>query len=173
MAEDSEEETAQAKELQSRFTAAEIEGLGFKGEPRLQTMIRFLRARKHKPEDSESMMRELVKWRADFGVDADAALGEDGVLGFDKCELMQFYPANYCGYDKLGRPMWLEQQGRFDLKNMFAVVSLDRLLRLHVVMCEELVHRLVESAKKNGRGLKNGSVTIVDMDGFSMRMVNR
>ena len=83
-------ETSAVAELLRRLTPAELDGCGFEGEPHDRKALRFVRARQGNAALAEQMIKKVVKWRVEFGVDKLVAAGESAALGFELEELLQF-----------------------------------------------------------------------------------
>lgn len=80
-------------------------------------LCRFLRARKWDLEATFTMFSDAEKWRRDFKVDE---LYEN----FDypeKEKVDEIYPQFYHKTDKEGRPVYIEQLGKLDLKKLYEV----------------------------------------------------
>ncbi|TPX65758.1 hypothetical protein SpCBS45565_g04929 [Spizellomyces sp. 'palustris'] len=124
-------------------------------------LLRFLRARKFQIPAAKKMWTDYQNWRKEFGTD-------DILHNFDFPEypvVKKFYPRFYHKTDKLGRPIYIEQLGGVDVKQLFAVTNIDRMLKNHVYEYEKLVHyRLPACSKKSGRYLEQ-SCTILDLKG--------
>ncbi|KAJ3153884.1 cytosolic factor, phosphatidylinositol/phosphatidylcholine transfer protein [Geranomyces variabilis] len=122
-------------------------------------LLRFLRARKFQLPASKKMWSEYVTWRKDFGTDNVLETFE-----FPEYPIVKkFYPRFYHKADKLGRPVYFEQLGGVDVKQLFAVTDIDRMLKNHVYEYEKLVkYRLPACSKKAGRYVEQ-SCTILDL----------
>ncbi|TPX57783.1 hypothetical protein PhCBS80983_g03595 [Powellomyces hirtus] len=122
-------------------------------------LLRFLRARKFHLPEAKKMWTEYITWRKEFGAD-------EILQTFDFPEypvVKKFYPRFYHKIDKLGRPIYFEQLGGVDVKQLFQVTDMDRMLKNHVYEYEKLVkYRLPACSKKTGRYIEQ-SCTILDM----------
>ncbi|KAJ3297927.1 cytosolic factor, phosphatidylinositol/phosphatidylcholine transfer protein [Borealophlyctis nickersoniae] len=124
-------------------------------------LCRFLRARKFQLPAAKKMWIEHVTWRKEFGVDTLATDFE-----FPEYPVVKkYYPRFYHKTDKLGRPIYIEQLGNVDAKQLFAVTTPDRMLKNHVYEYEKLVnYRLPACSKKYDHYIEQ-SCTILDLKG--------
>ncbi|KAJ3016036.1 cytosolic factor, phosphatidylinositol/phosphatidylcholine transfer protein [Thoreauomyces humboldtii] len=124
-------------------------------------LLRFLRARKFALPASKKMWTDYITWRKEFGTDTilqDFEFPEYPIV-------KKFYPRFYHKTDRQGRPVYVEQLGGVDVKQLFAVTDIDRMLKNHVYEYEKLVnYRLPACSKKAGHYIEQ-SCTILDMKG--------
>ncbi|KAI9089463.1 CRAL-TRIO domain-containing protein [Phlyctochytrium arcticum] len=124
-------------------------------------LLRFLRARKFQIPAAKKMWTDYVNWRKEFGT-------EEILTSFDFPEypvVKKFYPRFYHKVDKQGRPIYIELLGGVDVKQLFAVTDIDRMLKNHVYEYEKLVnYRLPACSKKAGHYIEQ-SCTILDLKG--------
>ncbi|XP_051130335.1 patellin-6-like [Andrographis paniculata] len=97
-------------------------------------LLKFLRARDFKVEDSLTMLLNCLAWRKEFG--ADAILGEE--LGFKELEGIVAYMQ---GFDREGHPVCYNEYGVFKDREMYERVfgddeKLNKFLRWRVQILE-------------------------------------
>ncbi|KAH8834211.1 CRAL-TRIO domain-containing protein [Flagelloscypha sp. PMI_526] len=128
------------------------------------TLLRFLRARKFDVALAKVMIIDCEKWRVEFGV-------EDLVKNFDfkeKVEVDKYYPQSYHKTDKDGRPVYIEQLGKLDIKALYAITTQERQLQRFVVEYQKfLEERLPACSKAVGHPIET-SCTIMDLNGVGI-----
>jgi len=111
------------------------------------------------------MFTDCEKWRKEFGVD-------ELVATFDykeRDEVMKYYPRYYHKTDKDGRPIYIEEIGKVDVKALYQITTLERQIQNLVVEYEKLADiRLPSCSEKNGKLIET-SCTILDLKGVSIR----
>ena len=110
------------------------------------------------------MFLDFHEWRKSFGVDALR----------DQFEFPEFhvvakaYPRFYHKTDKLGRPVYFEQIGSLDVKQLWSVTTVERMLKNHVYSYEKLIdYRLPACSAKKGEHMEQ-SCSILDLKGVSL-----
>ena len=88
-------------------------------------LLRFCRARKFKHEDIKKMLLAYAKWR----VDADIEDIANTFVFSEHEEVLKYYPHNYHGVCKIGRPVYIERTGFIDCPNLFRVCPMERMMR--------------------------------------------
>ncbi|CAB4378977.1 hypothetical protein RhiirA5_346863 [Rhizophagus irregularis] len=128
-------------------------------------LLRFLRARKFDLVKTKKMFTDCEKWRKEFGVD-------ELVATFDykeRDEVMKYYPRYYHKTDKDGRPIYIEEIGKVDVKALYQITTIERQIQNLVVEYEKLADiRLPSCSEKNGKLIET-SCTILDLKGVSIR----
>ncbi|CAG8623483.1 12109_t:CDS:1 [Acaulospora colombiana] len=128
-------------------------------------LLRFLRARKFDINKSKKMFFDCENWRKEFGVDELVKTFEYK----ERDEVMKHYPRYYHKTDKEGRPIYIEEIGRVDVKALYQITTLERQIQNLVVEYERLADiRLPACSEKYGR-LTETSCTILDLKGVSLR----
>ncbi|GAB7353874.1 hypothetical protein MBLNU459_g4231t1 [Dothideomycetes sp. NU459] len=159
------EQDAQVHQLRSM-----LEQAGFTERLDTLTMLRFLRARKFNVELSKQMFVESEQWRKTFGGGVDNL-----VQTFDykeKPQVFEYYPQYYHKTDKDGRPLYIEQLGKIDLKAMYKITTEDRMLQNLVVEYEKVADpRLPACSRKSGHLLET-CCTIMDLKGVGLTNVS-
>jgi len=104
------------------------------------------------------------QWRKDFGVD-------EIVKSFDfkeKAEVDKFYPQFYHKTDKDGRPVYIEQLGKLDIKALYAITTQERLLQRLVLEYEKFLdERLPACSAEVGNPVET-SCTILDLNNVGL-----
>lgn len=128
------------------------------------TLLRFLRARKFDLARAKEMIINCENWRKSFGVD-------DIVKSFDfkeKEEVDKYYPQFYHKMDKDGRPIYIEQLGKLDIKALYAVTTQERQLQRLVWEYEKfLTDRLPACSVAVGQPVET-SCTILDLQNVGL-----
>lgn len=83
---------------------------------------RFLRARQHDLARAREMWDKHVRWREDFGVDAE--LPEFHF--HERDAFVSLYPQGYHRVDRLGRPVYIQHVGSIDMRRLLEVTTEDR-----------------------------------------------
>ncbi|KAG9289869.1 hypothetical protein G9A89_015449 [Geosiphon pyriformis] len=128
-------------------------------------LLRFLRARKFDLNKAKKMFLDCEKWRKEFGVD-------ELVKTFDyteRDEVMKYYPRYYHKTDKQGRPIYIEEIGKVDIKALYQITTLERQIQNLVVEYEKLANVRVHACSKKAGKLIETSCTILDLKGVSLR----
>lgn len=127
-------------------------------------LLRFLRARKFDVEKAKAMLKSAEEWRKSFGVD-------DIVKNFDfkeKAEVDQYYPQFYHKTDKDGRPVYIEQLGKLDIKKLYAITTMERQLQRLVWEYERCItDRFPACSRAVGHPVET-SCTILDLKNVSL-----
>jgi len=127
-------------------------------------LLRFLRARRFDLEKAKAMIIACEQWRKEFGVD-------DIVKNFDfkeKAEVDKYYPQYYHKMDKEGRPIYVEQLGKLDIKALYAITSQERQLQRLVYEYEKFIsERLPACSAAVGHPVET-SCTILDLQNVSL-----
>lgn len=127
-------------------------------------LCRFLRAREHKLDLAEEMIRKEMKWRAE--VNPERILAEfPNDPHFAK--LTSYWPGDFHGVDRFGVPMLIERLGAIDTVALFNNANHDLLIKFHIYCMER--NDAVFSAAWEQFGSPTGYVHIEDVDGLSMK----
>ncbi|EEB08586.1 sec14 cytosolic factor family Sec14 [Schizosaccharomyces japonicus yFS275] len=132
------------------------------------TLLRFLRARKFNIHQMLEMFTNCEKWRTEFGVD-------DLVKNFkyeEKEAVFQYYPQFYHKTDKEGRPVYIEQLGKIDLKKMYQITTQERMLQNLVYEYEVLAEERFPACSRMSGGLIETSCTIMDLKGVGLTSIH-
>ncbi|MES1916544.1 MAG: hypothetical protein MHM6MM_008362 [Cercozoa sp. M6MM] len=130
-------------------------------------VVRFLRARGLDVPKAIEMFKNMLVWRKEF--DTDNAL----TWKFDKWDQVhELYPHYYFGFDKHGRPLYIDAPGKLNVSALLELLDMDTMLKLHVAEAEYLNRVMkIESQKRNGLPTVQ-TATIVDLDGFAISKLN-
>ncbi|KAJ3036030.1 cytosolic factor, phosphatidylinositol/phosphatidylcholine transfer protein [Rhizophlyctis rosea] len=125
------------------------------------TLLRFLRARKFQLPAAKKMFTDFLAWRKEFGTDT---ILQD--FDFPEYPVVQkYYPRFYHKVDKLGRPVYIEQLGNVDPKQLWQVTTPERMLKNHVYGYEKLVQYRLPACSKATHTQIEQSCTILDLKG--------
>jgi len=83
------------------------------------------------------------------------------------------YPHKYCGFDKEGRPVYVERVGVMDIESVMKDISVDDLTRYHILHWE-FVHRVLfpKGSMETGKRVDQ-LVTIADLSGLHTGLMNK
>ncbi|KAF7776811.1 hypothetical protein Agabi119p4_5204 [Agaricus bisporus var. burnettii] len=127
-------------------------------------LLRFLRARKFDVVKAKEMLIGNEQWRKDFGV-------EDIVKNFEfpeKHEVNKYYPQFYHGVDKDGRPVYIEQLGKLDVKVLYSITSEQRLLQHLVLEYEKSKRERLPACSTQAGHPVETFCTILDLQNVSL-----
>ncbi|GAC74544.1 phosphatidylinositol transfer protein SEC14 and related proteins [Moesziomyces antarcticus T-34] len=122
-------------------------------------LCRFLRARKWDQAATEAMFTEAEKWRSEFNV-------EQLYHNFEypeKAQVDQYYPQYYHKTDNDGRPIYIEQLGKLDLKALYQVTTPERQIQKLVVEYEKFQRERLPVCSAHRGELVETSCTIMDL----------
>ncbi|UZJ51651.1 hypothetical protein CBS101457_000971 [Exobasidium rhododendri] len=122
-------------------------------------ICRFLRARKWDLNASIEMFEASEKWRKEFKVD-DLY---DNFEYPEKEEVNKWYPQFYHKTDNDGRPIYIEQLGKLDLKKLYEVTTPERQLQKLVVEYEKFQRERLPVCSREKGELVETSCTIMDL----------
>ncbi|PWN46600.1 putative SEC14-phosphatidylinositol/phosphatidylcholine transfer protein [Violaceomyces palustris] len=122
-------------------------------------LCRFLRARKWDLAATEAMFTEAERWRKEFKVDQLYAEFEYP----EKAEVDKYYPQYYHKTDKDGRPVYIEQLGKLDLKALYQVTTAERQIQKLVVEYEKFQRERLPVCSAHKGELVETSCTIMDL----------
>lgn len=122
-------------------------------------LCRFLRARKWDVSAAFAMFTDAENWRREFHVD-------ELYTNFtfpEKEAVNELYPQFYHKTDKDGRPVYIEQLGKVDLKALYKFTTPERLMQKLVVEYEKFQReRLPVCSTEHGQVIET-SCTIMDL----------
>jgi len=146
-----------------------LEAEGYKERLDTLTMLRFLRARKFNVEAAKKMFVDCEAWRKQFGGGVDELVKTFKYT--EKPEMFKYYPQYYHKTDKDGRPVYIEELGKIDLRAMHEISTDQRMLQNLVVEYEKLaIERLPACSRKAGYLLET-CCTIMDAKGVGVTSI--
>ena len=127
-------------------------------------LLKFCRARKFDVEKVVIMFKNFLKWRKESHVD-----DIDRVFKFtEKMDVKRLYPHGYHKVDKKGRPIYIELISQVKLKELFKVISVERLTDYYIQEYEHLMKmRFPACSKQMGKRIDQ-SFTILDVKGVGV-----
>ncbi|XP_065888646.1 uncharacterized protein [Dysidea avara] len=125
------------------------------------TYLRFLRARKFVVQDALKQYRETCDWRREK--DVDTILERPQPL---EEEIQEILASSYHGFDKEGRPLYLQCSGSMDVERLVAF-PIDDLIYRHVYHNEKQISRAEQNSTRLGRNIETVA-EIHDMSGMGL-----
>ena len=131
--------------------------------------LKFCRARKFEVEKVIEMFSKYMDYRKENGINT---ILQD--FTYDKrTEVAQHYPAGYCGVDKIGRPIYIERNGKCNPAGVWSVVDEPYLMRAFMHSYEYLSkHIMLACSAVRGEQVQQ-TLTILDMSGFGVSMMSK
>eukprot|EP00744_Colponema_vietnamica_P001094 GILI01001849.1.p1 GENE.GILI01001849.1~~GILI01001849.1.p1 ORF type:complete len:305 (+),score=85.90 GILI01001849.1:103-1017(+) len=129
-------------------------------------LTRFLRARKYVLAKAKEMFINYINWRRTTGVD-------EIVRNFDfpqLDEVKRCYPHTHHKVDKFGRPIYIEQIGRLDIKKLFEVTTPEQMLNYFVWSYERMLTTKFPACSQVAQRRIETSLTILDLNGASTKL---
>ncbi|KAI9466610.1 CRAL-TRIO domain-containing protein [Lactarius psammicola] len=127
-------------------------------------LLRFLRARKFDVPKAKVMLLAAEQWRKDEKIDELVQTFEFK----EREEVNKYYPQYYHKNDKDGRPVYIEQLGKLDIKALYAITSQERLLKRLICEYERSTRtRMPTSALMVGHPVET-FCTILDLQGVTL-----
>ncbi|XP_034252173.1 SEC14-like protein 2 [Thrips palmi] len=124
-------------------------------------LLRWLRARNWDAAAAEKMMRDSLRWREKYQVDA--------LLEWQPPEVLdKYYPSGLSGYDAEGSPVVVVPFAGLDIFGILNSVSKREFIQMTVKQMETYLFLGRQQAKQHGEGAL-GVVTIIDMANFNLR----
>lgn len=154
-------------EFKSQLAAGdqgEFKGQTYDCHPDDYTALRFLRARKFDTAAAVEMYRKTLIWRKNERI--DTILEDEGLK-----ETLTLYeksmPHAHYGFDKEGRPCYINRVGHALLGVLTQHVTVDEVLRCHLWDMEYGMRRCREQTAKLGRQVDT-VVNIMDLEGLGL-----
>ncbi|GAB5355820.1 hypothetical protein AAMO2058_000238000 [Amorphochlora amoebiformis] len=126
------------------------------------TLKRFLKAREYDVEKAYKMYTNCLKWRRENEIDKIVDNPPAKLETYKK-----LVASKHHGFDKLGRPIYVERVGQIHYPTLNEYLTLDDLMDIHVYHMELSAKMCAESSKKLGKDVHQGC-HIVDLAGMSM-----
>lgn len=125
-------------------------------------LIKFLITAGFNVEKGAKAYSDYRKWRIESKID-NVLQGPPPLI-----EVMpKLIPYAYHGFDKAGRPMYIEKTGKIRVNEMLQLVTAEDVVRSHVYGMEFLRNRMEESSKKLGKPVDT-LTTILDLNGLGL-----
>jgi len=154
----------QEQTLRNLILKVKKEGLFCEERHDIHYFLRFLRARNFDLEKTYIMFSNCEKWRKDNNI--DELYKTFTFPEIDKVE--KIYPRFYHNVDLQGRPIYIEQFGKFSIKKLFEYTSEDRLLKNFILDYEiGLRQRFPSCSNASGHHVETG-LTIMDLKDVSL-----
>lgn len=126
------------------------------------TLLRFLRARKFVVDTAVELYNNYLKYRKESGIEKILDIKLPKTKEFNR-----LIPNALHGFDKAGRPIYIEKTGIIDFETVYAHMSDEDLMRHHCWQMEMQIRRCEESSRRLGRTVDTFS-SIIDLTGLSM-----
>ena len=153
----------------------QVEEMRFPAEPPYYLGCRVLRARKFDLAEALKLVRLTSTWRREKKVRELAENDPFEILGCSEDELLFYYPKAYFPVpDREGRPVYIERGGSADVETMMTLVKneMSRMVDYHILGNERDMRGLfTDMSKRAGRPV-NTLLSIMDMEGMSMKMIS-
>mmetsp|Transcript_32792 Transcript_32792/g.91846 ORF Transcript_32792/g.91846 Transcript_32792/m.91846 type:complete len:400 (+) Transcript_32792:100-1299(+) len=133
-------------------------------------LARFLRARRYEVDETAVMIRDYLKWRIDYGVEA---LVDESTHSSVLRALAKYYPGGYHGKDRNGIPVYFERAGLFDVPSLIREVPPEEAVRFHVYKNEKNARELMELSVARQGGQYLGRVFVIDLDGIGWNHIQK
>lgn len=135
----------------------------------IHTLLRFLRARDFDLKKTLAMFTECEKWRKEENVD-------DIYKNFkytEEEEVSKIYPKFYHNVDLQGRPIYVEQFSKLDVKKLFKITTEERLLKNFILDYEITINeRFPYCSNAAGHHVETG-FTIMDLKNVGIRQFSK
>ncbi|KAG8275238.1 hypothetical protein J6590_090463 [Homalodisca vitripennis] len=126
-----------------------------------QFLLRWLRARNFDCAAAEKMLRESLKWRAEWDVDNLEEWEAPAVFE-------QYYPSGICGFDREGSPVIVLPFSGMDIWGMLHTVTKADLIKQTIRTVERHLALARSQASIHGHQASQ-LVAIIDMTDFNLR----
>lgn len=129
--------------------------------------LKFLRASSGNFSKAVSALETTIRWRIDCKVD------EVLTMGFEQYETIKRHlPHCYPGFDKVGRPLYIQRLGYFDAKALMKELEDEQIVKYHLIHWEFTHQVLFPLAQKKTGTQITELVTILDMEGLKSSQLN-
>jgi len=159
----------QEQTLRKLILRVKKEGIFCEERHDIHYFLRFLRARNFDLEKTYQMFYNCEKWRKDNNID-----DLYGNFEFtEKTEVEKIYPKFYHNVDLLGRPIYIEQFGRLNLKRLYEHTNDERLIKNLILDYEiGLKERFPSCSNAAGHHVETG-LTIMDLKDVSLMQFSK
>ena len=130
-------------------------------------IARFLRRTSWKIEKSKTIFKEYLEFRKNKEI--ETILDRN----LEKCDeiVKRYYPHNYCGIDKLGRPINYECFAYFDSYTIAKEITIDEWANYFSRDIETLIHVIFPYCSKLSGKRIDRNVTILDLKDFNLKPI--
>ncbi|CAD5120718.1 DgyrCDS9282 [Dimorphilus gyrociliatus] len=125
-------------------------------------LVKWLKARNYDISKAESMFRNSMKWRDEFGTDSLLTEFKDPEV------LEKHWTGGTTGFDTDGRPLFLMACRGMDFKGIFRSVNKSDLHKFHIKRMMRLLEIGKEQTAKTGKQIDQTTV-VADMDGLTLK----
>lgn len=132
-------------------------------------LLRFLRARKFIVKNALAMIREDVKWRTEQNRLQLSQESAQDVLNCDIGAIYKYFPVWFQGFDKQMRPVSYRQFGKFEIWNVLALTTMERLIRFHAWETEQALRSMYSLSFSSGYNIET-FVLVIDAAGWNMKL---
>mmetsp|Transcript_40840 Transcript_40840/g.49556 ORF Transcript_40840/g.49556 Transcript_40840/m.49556 type:complete len:312 (-) Transcript_40840:232-1167(-) len=132
------------------------------------TLRRFLKARGNNVEKAEKMLRATLEWRKENDI-ANVFLKapDDETMRYIRSAIRH----SHHGFDKKGRPVYIEQTGRNDTEMLTdrSKLQTSDLVNSHLIMMEYQVRVMMREASMRNGVTVHEMCNILDLEGLSLK----
>lgn len=131
----------------------------------LVDLVRYLKATDWDVPAAQKQFEESCKFREEH---RQWIFTEDGGIAADPDEKIfsDLTEHSYYGFDKEGRPIYIEKSGRVKVHDLMAKLGAEKIINRHVRHCEIIIRRIEEQRKKGI--IVNNHIAILDLTDLSV-----
>lgn len=129
---------------------------------------RFLRARNLDVKEAVKMFKASMAWRTTVGADT---IGQKSFPFLP--QLKACYPYAFHKFDKEGRPIYIDQTGYMNIKEIMKLTTMDNMVDLHIKQCEFINQQLYKMASERAGKEIYQVTTIVDLKKLSSKNLTK
>jgi len=130
-------------------------------------ILKFLRDRSGNVKKALQLFATMMEWRHTENVDDALSWRFDNIS-----QVKEFYPHRFHSFDKEGRPIYIERVGQLDIDKTLKHMSLYDFTRYHILHWEFVQRVLFERGAQRVGHKVDQLVTIVDLSGLSLSLLN-
>jgi len=124
-------------------------------------LLSWLRRHKFDVDTTAQSIRKALKWRKDYKV--------DNLPSEDFSVFTKNYPFDVEGVDRQGRPVWISQIGKWDIRRITLSGLQDKYDRYILYLHELISKKMHERSEKHSDNVSYGFLVIIDLGGFNLR----
>lgn len=129
--------------------------------------LKFIRGKHNHVSKAVDSFVATARWRVEN--DVDNALS----WGFEKIELAkELYPHSWHGWDKKGRPVYIERLGMLNVKKLAKEVNVEQYARYHILHWEYANQVLFKKATESSGRPVDEIVSILDLKGVGTTLMH-